>query len=107
MITNEAPYPTTRTPLARFEEAIANLEGQAPGVRDQMRRSLELGALRSQAADLKTELVEYDNTHSASWLVRSPTLARHSTPKFERWSASAPTRREPMSDRSRPFLPTA
>ena len=69
MITNEVQYRATRTHLNRFEEAISNLEGQMPAVREQKRRSLELGALRSQAADLKAELAEYE-------LLRSGKLTR-------------------------------
>jgi ribosome-binding protein aMBF1 (putative translation factor) len=69
MITNEVQYRATRTHLSRFEEAIANLEGQTAAVREQKRRSLELGALRSQAADLKAELAEYE-------LLRSGKLTR-------------------------------
>jgi HTH-type transcriptional regulator/antitoxin HigA len=60
MITNEVQHRATRAHLAKFEEAIANLERQPAGSGDKKRRALELGALRSQAADLEAELAEYE-----------------------------------------------
>jgi HTH-type transcriptional regulator/antitoxin HigA len=60
MITNEVQHRATRAHLAKFEEAIANLERQAAGAGDKKRRALELGALRSQASDLEAELAEYE-----------------------------------------------
>jgi HTH-type transcriptional regulator/antitoxin HigA len=60
MITDEVQHRATRTHVAKLEEAIANMEGQATGVGDKKQRALELGALRSQAADLEAELAEYE-----------------------------------------------
>jgi HTH-type transcriptional regulator / antitoxin HigA len=60
MITNEVQHRATRAHLAKFEEAIANLERQLAGSSDKKRSALDLGALRSQAADLEAELAEYE-----------------------------------------------
>jgi DNA-binding XRE family transcriptional regulator len=67
MITNEVQYRATKAHLAKFEEAIANLQKEpiaAP--RDHKRRALELGALRSQAADLEAETDEYELLRSGT-----------------------------------------
>jgi hypothetical protein len=42
MITSDEQHRATRAHLAKFEEAIANLEGQASGASDKKRRALEL-----------------------------------------------------------------
>ena len=61
MITNEVQCRAAKVHLAKFEEAIANLEKEPTrGAGDHKRRALELGALRSQAADLEAELGEYE-----------------------------------------------
>jgi len=64
MITNEVQYRATKAHLAKFEEAIANLEKESIG--DHKRRALELGALRSQAADLQAEIDEYELLRSGT-----------------------------------------
>ena len=67
MITNEVQYRATKAHLAKFEEAIANLEKEpiaAPS--DRKRRALELAALRSQAADLEAETDEYELLRSGT-----------------------------------------
>jgi DNA-binding XRE family transcriptional regulator len=58
MITNEVQYRATKAHLAKLEEAIANLEKES--ISDHNRRALELGALRSQGADLQAEIDEYE-----------------------------------------------
>lgn len=64
MITNEVQYRSTKTHLARFDEAIANLEATSPTGRDRKLRDVQLAALRSQAEDLRAELHEYDELRS-------------------------------------------
>jgi DNA-binding XRE family transcriptional regulator len=64
MITNEVQYRATKAHLAKFEEAIANLEKES--ISDHNRRALELGALRSQAADLQAEIDEYELLRSGT-----------------------------------------
>lgn len=70
MITNEVQYRATKTHLAHFETAIANLESRREvDDRDRQRRELEISALRSQASDLEAEAEEYE-------LLQSGTLRR-------------------------------
>ena len=64
MITNEVQYRATKAHLAKFEEAIANLEKES--ISDHKRLALELGALRSQAADLQAEIDEYELLRSGT-----------------------------------------
>jgi len=67
MITNEVQYRATKAHLAKFDEAIENLERErkaVPGGRK--RRMLELDALRSQAEDLRIEVQEYEQLRSGS-----------------------------------------
>lgn len=60
MITNEVQYRATKAHLATFETAATNLEAaMATGPKTKLAR-LELDAVRSQAEDLRAELVEYD-----------------------------------------------
>jgi len=65
MITNEVQYRLTKTRLAQFERAVANLEDELVPP-DRKRRELELGALRSQASDLDAEIREYEVLRSGS-----------------------------------------
>ena len=65
MITHEVQYRTTKAHLAKFRDAIANLEQEpTEEVRAGRLRALEIGALRSQAADLETEVDEYEMLRS-------------------------------------------
>ena len=64
MITNEVQYRATKAHLAKLEEAIANLEKES--ISDHNRRALELGALRSQGADLQAEIDEYELLRSGT-----------------------------------------
>jgi len=58
MITNEVQYRATKAHLDRFDEAAANIESR-PGKRTKLEQ-LELDAVRSQADDLRAELVDFD-----------------------------------------------
>ena len=58
MITNQVQYRATKANLDRFEEAAANIEAR-PGKPTKLDK-LELDAVRSQAADLRAELAEFD-----------------------------------------------
>ncbi|MGQ0467845.1 MAG: helix-turn-helix domain-containing protein [Sporichthyaceae bacterium] len=60
MITNEAQYRATKTHLAKFEEAAANLEARPAAERGSKLAQLELDAVHAQAADLRAELAEYE-----------------------------------------------
>ncbi|HZM54407.1 MAG TPA: helix-turn-helix transcriptional regulator [Acidimicrobiales bacterium] len=64
MITNEVQYRATKAHLAKLEVAIANLEKES--ISDHNRRALELGALRSQGADLQAEIDEYELLRSGT-----------------------------------------
>ncbi len=57
MITNEVQYRATKAHLEQFQQAQANLEAKAgPGRRSTLAQ-LEIDAVRSQADDLRAELV--------------------------------------------------
>lgn len=58
MIANDVQYRATKAHLDRFDEAAVNIESR-PGNRTKLER-LELDAVRSQADDLRAELVEFD-----------------------------------------------
>lgn len=65
MITNEVQCRATKAHLAKFDEAIGNLEREREPVSEsRKRRSLELDALRSQAEDLRIEVQEYEQLRS-------------------------------------------
>jgi hypothetical protein len=64
VITNEVQYLATKEHLERFELAATKLEAQlarknAPGL-----LQVELDAVGSQADDLRTEIVEYQQVRS-------------------------------------------
>jgi HTH-type transcriptional regulator/antitoxin HigA len=63
MITNEVQYRTTKAHLARFEEALANLQARA-GAKPSKLAQAEIDAVASQAEDLRAELSEYDRLRS-------------------------------------------
>jgi hypothetical protein len=64
MITNEVQYLATKGHLERFDQAAANLEAQHAR-RDAPRlHQVELDALRSQANDLRAEIIEYEQVRS-------------------------------------------
>lgn len=64
MITNEVQRRSTEAHLHQFEEAIANLEAKSKT--PTKLQQLEIDALRSQAADLRAELDEYDHLRSGA-----------------------------------------
>lgn len=67
MITNEVQYRATKGHLARFENAIANLEAQWDvTATDRRLLEMELAALRSQTADLRAEAEEYELLRSGA-----------------------------------------
>jgi DNA-binding XRE family transcriptional regulator len=66
VITNEVQYRATRGHLAKFEEAITNLEAMGSTAVGAKLRALELDALRSQAADLQTEVNEYEQLRTGT-----------------------------------------
>ncbi|HEY5244849.1 MAG TPA: helix-turn-helix domain-containing protein [Acidimicrobiales bacterium] len=66
MITNEVQYRATKAHLAKFEEAVANLEAAGGDPAGAKLRSLELDALRSQAADLRAEVDEYEQLRAGT-----------------------------------------
>lgn len=66
MITNEVQYRATRAHLAKFEEAVANLEAAGGDPTGAKLRALELDALRSQATDLRTEVDEYEQLQTGT-----------------------------------------
>jgi HTH-type transcriptional regulator/antitoxin HigA len=64
VITNEVQYRATKAHLDRFEQAAVNIEAR-PGKRTKLER-LELDAVRSQAADLRAELDDYDELRTGN-----------------------------------------
>jgi HTH-type transcriptional regulator/antitoxin HigA len=64
MITNELQYRSTKSLLAQFEEAIANLEARGPKSKRTKRDQLEIDAVASQAEDLRAEIEEYERLRS-------------------------------------------
>lgn len=64
MITNEVQRRSTEAHLRQFEEALANLEASHRGKKRSKLAQLEIDAVRSQAADLRAELDEYDQLRS-------------------------------------------
>jgi DNA-binding Xre family transcriptional regulator len=66
VITNEVQYRATKAHLAKFEEAIANLESGGGDPTGAKLRALELDALCSQAADLQTEVDEYEQLQTGT-----------------------------------------
>jgi HTH-type transcriptional regulator/antitoxin HigA len=64
VITNEVQRRSTESHLRQFEEALANLESKHPGKKRSKLAQVEIDAVRSQAADLRAELDEYDRLRS-------------------------------------------
>lgn len=64
MITNEVQRRSTEAHLRQFEEALSNLEAKHRGKKRSKLTQLEIDAVRSQAADLRAELDEYDRLRS-------------------------------------------
>ena len=60
MITNEVQRRSTEAHLRQFEEALTNLEAKHHGKKRSKLAQLEIDAVRSQAADRRAELDEYD-----------------------------------------------
>ncbi len=65
MITNEVQYRATKAHLARFEQALANLQARA-GRRPSKLAQTEIDAVASQADDLRAELAEYERLRSGA-----------------------------------------
>lgn len=63
MITNEVQYRATKAHLAKFEEAAAALEARHDRSKP---AELELGAVRAQAEDLRSEIAEYELLRSGT-----------------------------------------
>lgn len=66
MITNEVQYRATRSHLATFEAAAANLAEQLDQAPSSRLVGLELNAVRSQADDLRAEIAEYESLRSGA-----------------------------------------
>jgi HTH-type transcriptional regulator/antitoxin HigA len=64
MITNETQYRSTLGHLRQFETALANLEARHPTGQRTKLEQLEIGAVASQAEDLRTEIAEYEHLRS-------------------------------------------
>lgn len=64
MITNEVQRRSTESHLRKFGEAIANLEAKHRDKKRSKLVQLEIDAVRSQAADLRAEMDEYDRLRS-------------------------------------------
>jgi DNA-binding XRE family transcriptional regulator len=80
MITNEVQYRSTKSLLAQFEEAIANLEAKGPKSKRTKLEQLEIDAVASQADDLRAEIVEYERLRSGKVLtLEASSLAGLST----------------------------
>jgi HTH-type transcriptional regulator / antitoxin HigA len=77
VITNEVQYRATKAHLERFEQAATNIEAR-PGKRTKL-ENLELDAIRSQAADLRAELADYDQ-------LRDGNLSTFDAPSLEELS---------------------
>ena len=65
MITNEVQYRATKAHVARFQEALRNLEAADAG-RGDKRRRLKIAAVRSQLGDLAAELADYEQLRSGA-----------------------------------------
>lgn len=66
MITNETQLRATRSHLARFDLAAANLAEQLGRDPESRPLRLELDAVRSQADDLRAEIAEYELLRSGA-----------------------------------------
>jgi hypothetical protein len=64
MITNVVQYLATKGHLARFDQAAANLEAQLASKDAPRLLQVEVDAVRSQADDLRTEIIEYERVRS-------------------------------------------
>jgi hypothetical protein len=64
MIANEVQYLAAKGHLERFDRAAANLEAQLARNGPPKLLQMELDAVRSQADDLRAEIVEYERVHS-------------------------------------------
>lgn len=64
MITNDVQHRNTKSWLARFESDAVDLEQQHPAAERTRLQQLQIDAARSQADDLRRELVEYERLRS-------------------------------------------
>ncbi|MGC1512116.1 MAG: hypothetical protein WA797_04285 [Acidimicrobiales bacterium] len=74
MITNDVQYRSTKSHLAQFEEALANLRAKV-GKKPTRLQKLEIDAVAAQAHDLRAEIDEYDRLMSGA-LSRTSILCR-------------------------------
>ena len=65
MITNDVQHRNTKSWLARFESDAADIEEQYPVVGRSRLQQLQIDSARSQADDLRQELVDYERHRSA------------------------------------------
>jgi len=63
MITNDVQYRSTKSHLAQFEEALANLRAKA-GKKPTKLQKLEIDAVAAQADDLRAEIEDYERLSS-------------------------------------------
>ena len=64
MISNEVQCRATVGHLRQFEQALANLQAEAPADMRSKLQQLEIDAVDAQARDLRTELTEYQALRS-------------------------------------------
>ena len=64
MITNDVQHRNTKSWLARFESDAVDMEQQYPAAERTRLQQLQIDAARSQADDLRRELVEYERLRS-------------------------------------------
>lgn len=64
MITNDVQHRNTKSWLARFESDAADLEQQYPVAGRTRLQQLQIDSARSQADDLRQELVDYERLRS-------------------------------------------
>src|SRR5437660_1890695 len=73
MIKNERQYRITKAEAERFEKALAELpEKEAEQEVHRMLRKAQADALRSQLADLRAELQEYDSLRAGLYPLPDP-----------------------------------
>ncbi len=64
MITNDVQYRNTKTWLAKFEDAAANLAERHPADKRTKMQQLQIDAALAQADDLRIELSDYEQLRS-------------------------------------------
>ena len=66
MITNDVQYRTTKTLLARFQQAVVGLEGGLDTAGNKKLHQLQIDAARAQTEDLAAEIDEYEQLLSGA-----------------------------------------